>query len=187
MDIKLFTIFFITCFFSFGIQTLFYFWYFIRREPIIKKYKTVFNYFSGFIGDALLIPLANVFAYLSLKNAHFPVLDYVIWLFALIIGLTATLVMHFGQKHYNLTNWTMPQKGKWTILGIYHSLFMFVETVFLSFTLLSFLKAILIEGKSSDGVPIKFGLLIMFLFLLTFIFDYWKPLFKSFLFRKKKL
>lgn len=179
MDIKLIYIALATCFFSFGIQTLFYLWYLIRREPIIGRYKTVFSYYSGVVGDAILIPATNVFAFLTLEGVEFPLADYPSWLAAFVIGLTTTLLIHFVQKHLNLTNWTMPQKGKWTFLGIYHTLFMFVETIFLSFTLLTFVRQILTEGKSLGASYVRSGLFIMFLFLLTFVYDYWSSLFKK--------
>lgn len=182
MEFKLFIVAGVTFFFSFGVQTIFYFWYLIRREQIIVKYKSVFSYYSGIIGDAILLPATNVFAVLALKHLNYPIFDFGVWLVALITGLFITLISHLGQKYYNLTNWTMPQKGKWTLLGIYHSLFMFSESVFLAFSLTSYLKRLALEGKDGlEGFPIKFGLILMLFFFLTFVYDYWQPLFKKLL------
>lgn len=176
-----------TCFFSFGVQTLFYIWYLARNEPIIDKYKTVFSYWSGFVGDAVLIPVTNVFAILALNDLGNPYLDFTVWIPSIFVGLGVTFTMHWGQKHYNLTNWTMPQKGKWTLLGIYHSLFMFCESIFLSFALISFLKRVLLSGQSSlAGSHITLGLGLMFIFFTTFVYDYWQPLFKRFFSSKVK-
>jgi len=181
MESKLFIVLGVTFFFSFGVQALFYFWYLARREQIIVKYKTVFSYYSGIIGDAILIPTTNVFAVYSLKQLGYPVFDYIVWIAAFIIGFITTLFFHLGQKYFNLTNWTMPQKGKWTLLGIYHSLFMFCESIFLAFSLVSYLKHLALEGKNGlAGDPIKFGLVLMFFFFLTFAYDYRKTLFSKF-------
>lgn len=181
MSLSLYVVAGITFFFSFGVQAFFYFWYWIRREQIVVRYKTVFSYYSGIIGDAILIPATNVFAVYSLKQLGYPVFDYGVWVGALIIGLIITLFFHLGQKYFNLTNWTMPQRGKWTLLGIYHSLFMFCESVFLAFSLMSYLKRAALEGKEDlTGYPIKFGLVLMFFFFTTFVYDYRQTLFSRF-------
>src|SRR3989344_3551440 len=181
MEAKLVFVALTTCFFSFGVQTLFYFWYLLRRERIIDKYKTVFSYYSGFIGDAILIPATNIFAVDALRHLNYPFFDYLVWIVSLCIGLITSLIFHLGQKYYNLTNWTMPQRGKWTLLGVYHSLFMFGESTFLVFTLMSFLKRLVLEGRETlAGSPVQLGLFIMFLFFVTFVYDYWKPLFRKY-------
>lgn len=175
----------VTCFFSFGVQTLFWFWYFIRSEPIIIKYPTVFSYSSGYIGDLICMPGANVFAVLALDRLGNPYLDFSVWICAIIVGIITTFIFHQGQKHFNLINWTMPQKGKWTLLGVYHSLFMYSESTFLAFAFISYLKHVIIFGRGSlAGSAILLGLGIMALFFLTFVIDYWKPLFKKLLFGK---
>jgi hypothetical protein len=181
MHPNLYTVAFVTFFFSFGIQALFWLWYFIRKEPIIKKYKTVFSYSSGYIGDLVCMPATNVFAVMALDRLGNPYFDFSVWMIALLIGLFTTFVFHQGQKHFNLINWTMPQKGKWTLLGVYHALFMYTESSFLAFALVSYFK----RGPGSlAGTPIILGLGIMFLFFVTFIYDYWKPLFRPLLMKK---
>jgi hypothetical protein len=185
MTINLYQVALITCFFSFGVQFLFWAWYKIRREPIIKNYKTVFSYSSGYIGDLICMPATNVFAVIALDRLGNPYLDFSVWMWAIFVGLITTFIFHQGQKHFNLVNWTMPQKGKWTLLGVYHSLFMFAESSFLAFSLISYVKHLTTVGPGSlAGHAIQLGLGIMFLFFVTFVYDYWKPLFRPLLMKK---
>lgn len=186
MHPNLFVVAAVTCFFSFGVQFLFWFWYFLRGEIIIKKYKTVFSYSSGYIGDLICMPATNIFAVVALDRLGNPYLDFSVWLWAILVGLVTTFIFHQGQKHFNLINWTMPQKGKWTLLGVYHSLFMFAESSFLAFSLISYFKHLAYAGRGSfAGAPVVLGLGVMFLFFVTFVYDYWKPLFKPLLLGKK--
>lgn len=130
------------------------------------------QYFSGIIGDGILVPGINIFAVLSIANIEkFQLIPLVTW--SLFLGVIITFAFHFGQQYFRLTNWTMTEVGKWNLLGLYHSIFMFFESSFLVFCLLIFLNS----GK--NDLPIKYGLILLFLFVLSFIYDYRKTLLKT--------
>lgn len=176
----------ITFFFSLGVQACFYlYWKFIGHDHI-KTHRHVFNYLSGVIGDGVLVPLVNVFAYLILVRLGNLTTEYYFFALTFAGGLIITLIFHWGQEKYNLTNWTMPHKGHWNMLGLYHAIFMFFESSFLVYVLLSFLKRFIFDGLALFSlVPIGYLTAILLLFFVTFIHDYWENLFQAF-FRRSK-
>lgn len=175
----------ITFFFSFGVQVLWFCWYKYKDCEIIEKYKHVFNYLSGIAGDGLLVPLVNVFAFSSLQQAP---TNFNFLAASFLGGILVTAFFHLIQLKLSLINWTMPEVGRWTNLGIYHALFMFAETSFLIFTLLNFIQNSLAKpgtrsfsAVNTDFVvpPITYAVLALLIFLLTMIYDYRKPLWKK--------
>lgn len=178
-------IYLITVFFSFGIQAACYFFYKLTRHALVRDYKHVFNYSSGFIGDGILVPLTNVFAYKTLEFTQAWIEPNKYYIGALMIGITISFIFHFGQRYYNLINWTMTRQGHWNTLGFYHMMFMFAESTFLGYTLIMYIRYIKNHGIQSilDG-PMKLAVYILILFFITFAYDYWKPLFKKHLVKK---
>lgn len=173
-------IYLVTVFFSFGVQTGFYLYYRFVNDPIIKKYKTVFDYTSGVIGDGVLVPLVNVFGMLSMEYLHQGYGNYLVWVLSLIGGILITLIFHYGQQYYRLTNWSMPETGKWNTLGFYHSLFMFFESSLLCYMLFTHIMYSIQHGFDSlVYAPIRYAFLMLFFFFLTFTYDYWQSLFKK--------
>lgn len=174
----------ITFFFSFGVQSLWFCWYKYKEDEIIKDHKHVFNYLSGVVGDALLIPLINVFAVSSLLEQSS--LNHGLVGVSFLGGIAVTTGFHLIQLKLSLTNWTMPEVGKWTNLGIYHALFMFFETSLLILTLLNFVQNIVISKNTVLLLPILQGLLVLFVFLLTMIYDYRKEFLEKILNRSTR-
>src|SRR5256885_16831940 len=54
-------VFFVTCFFGFLVQAAGSAWLRWNDDPVALTYRTTLSYTSALIGDAVLIPLANVF------------------------------------------------------------------------------------------------------------------------------
>src|SRR3981081_4370116 len=54
-------VFFVTCFFGFLVQAAGSAWLRWHDDPIASTYRTTLSYTSALIGDAILIPLVNVF------------------------------------------------------------------------------------------------------------------------------
>ncbi|MDO8618631.1 MAG: hypothetical protein Q7R49_01655 [Candidatus Daviesbacteria bacterium] len=171
----------VTFFFSFGIQMLFFLYWKMWDSKFIAKYNHVFSYFSGVIGDGLLVPLINVFAVMTISTISANMLMVDLWVMSFITGFLITLAFHWGQEHFDLKNWTMPEPGQWNLLGAYHSLFMFFETSFLFYGLVSYIRYLVTNGPGSLMYsPIRFALMLFFLFFLTFVFDYRHSIFKKF-------
>lgn len=178
--LELLKVFLVTFIFSFGVQTLFYIRYLAGDRKIIREHKVVFQYKSGIIGDALLIPATNVVAWLVLQGLSQWHTSFGFLLTSALGGLAITFVFHWGQQRFHLANWTMPTSGHWTLLGVYHAIFMCFEASFLCFVLFNYLGTLAANGKSAvSSSPIEYGLLILFLFFVTFVHDYWEPLFSG--------
>jgi hypothetical protein len=173
-------IYLITCFFSFGVQSLFYAWYRFKKHQLIIDYKHVFQYHSGIIGDGVLVPVINIFCVQNLYFVQANILSWPLLIVSICGGVLITFAFHHGQKHYELTNWTMPEVGKWNLLGLYHAIFMHFESSFLCLSLITFLQYLYQNGISTaTEAPIRYGFLTLFLFALTFFYDYWFCLFKD--------
>lgn len=168
--------FLITLFFSLGVQTLFFIWFKLVDHKNLE-HQHVFDYMSGIIGDGILVPLLSVFAMKTILELriHF---DLKLVILAFLAGVITTFIFHLGQSFFNLTNWTMTKKGNWNWLGLYHAIFMFFESSFLLYALFMFFKY---TSRYSDIFysPLAIGLGILLLFSMTFIYDYWKPLFRK--------
>lgn len=179
---NLFLVALVTFIFSFGVQTLFYARYALGDRKIIREQKSLFAYKSGLIGDGLLIPLANVFAWVLLKQLTPWQVGLLFLVGCTLWGLLITFLFHWAQQRFRLTNWTMPQSGHWTLLGVYHAIFMFSEITFLSFVMFNYISQLLNPvANSVSRSPLFFALAILFLFFVTFVHDYWAPLFKKLL------
>lgn len=172
------TIALVTFAFSFGIQALYYLRYFVGGRKIIREHKVVFAYKSGIVGDGVLIPATNVVAWLVLQGLDFWYTNLLFLLSSAVGGLFITFLFHWGQQRFGLTNWTMPTPGHWTLLGVYHAIFMFCESSFLCFVLFNYLGQLVNAGQYAVvNSPLGYGILILFLFLVTFVHDYWQPFF----------
>lgn len=95
-------------------------------DPIVSSYRTTLSYTSALIGDAILLPLVNVFITSQLA----------IWrrrpggheiAGALLAGATLTVAVHLYQAANAILNWTMLEPYSWTALGYVHAGFMFAE------------------------------------------------------------
>lgn len=171
----------ITCFFSFGVQTLCYLYYRLVKHPHIKKHLHVFNYASGIVGDGILVPMINVFGYFQMTKITNLNLDLYTLLICFTGGIIITDIFHHGQQKFELINWTMPETGNWNKLGLYHALFMFFESSFLCLVLFSYLKYIVFDqGITLNNSPIIYAVIFLGLFFFTFVSDYWLSLFKKF-------
>jgi len=165
----------ITFFFSFGVQSLGYLWYKFIDHELIKCHKCVIHYTSGMIGDGILVPLINVICVLTIYSLNQTIHNYSLWPVAFLIGVIVTFIFHYYQQKLKLTNWTMPEVGRWNLLGIYHATFMTFETSFLAFTLLVIIQVSLNMGLTSVlNSPVKYAFLILSIFASTFLYDYRK-------------
>lgn len=166
-------VFIISCFFSFWVQTLTYYYYKWRKHPLITDHKSVIHYSSGVVGDGLLVPLINVFSVMTLRFIKVDLENLTAWAASIIGGLIITFIFHFGQQELQSTNWTMPKVGLWNLLGVYHALFMYTECVFLTFTLINIVGFGWENGLAQVLLsPLKYIVITLFLFAASFVYDY---------------
>ncbi|MBI3521990.1 MAG: hypothetical protein HY071_02675 [Chloroflexi bacterium] len=95
-------------------------------DPIVLKYRTTLSYTSALVGDALLLPLVNVFitSQLAVWRRRPRIGEIVL---AMLAAGTLTAAVHLYQAANALLNWTMTAPYSWTPLGYVHAGFMFCE------------------------------------------------------------
>lgn len=125
-------VFAVTLIFGFVIQAAGSFYLRWTADPIALHYRTTLSYTSALIGDAVLLPLVNVFMTAQLwewrRRPHWTEV-----LAALFAGAVLTLGVHLYQAANALLNWTMLEPYDWTPLGYVHAAFMFAELSFVLF------------------------------------------------------
>lgn len=102
------------------------------EDPIVTSYRTTLSYTSALVGDALLLPLVNVFMTVQLWEwRRRPYVSEVV--LSLLAGAALTVGVHLYQAVNEMLNWTMMTPYSWTPLGYVHAGFMLVELSFVIF------------------------------------------------------
>jgi len=91
---------------------------------------TVFSYYSGILGDGLLIPAVNVAGFVLLRQLARGVPWKRLPLYVL-LGLATTLTAFLVQANLDLVNWSMPLPFRWSGVGEFHFLVMWAEFAYL--------------------------------------------------------
>jgi hypothetical protein len=105
-----------------------YQWAFFLRYHGLER--TVFSYLSGVIGDGVLIPIANVGAFLVLRE---------LWPFVrlrrlplyIALGFITAFACFLAQAGLEIVNWSMPAPFVWSEVGQFHFFVMWSEITFL--------------------------------------------------------
>lgn len=101
-------------------------------DPIVLHYRTTLSYTSAIVGDAVLLPLVNVFIVSQLtlwRRRPHPVE----LIGSLLTAGVLTVGVHLYQATNALLNWTMTEPYSWTPLGYVHAAFMFSELALVVF------------------------------------------------------
>jgi hypothetical protein len=109
--------------FLFGYQWAFYFSY-RGHQP------TVFAYYSGVLGDGLLIPAVNVAAFVLLRQMSSLIPWKRLPLYVL-LGLITAMSAFLMQGKLDWVNWSMPIPFHWSEVGQFHFLVMWAEISYL--------------------------------------------------------
>lgn len=152
-----------TFFFGFVTQAAGSFYLSWTGDPIVSQYRTTLTYTSALIGDAILVPLVNMFMTSQLWDwRRRPRSTEVVA--ALGSGAILTVGGHLYQAANALLNWTMMAPYAWTPLGYVHAVFMFAE---LSFVLFFWGQVALVAREQPRAI---FSHRILFAFLCTLVF-----------------
>jgi hypothetical protein len=91
---------------------------------------TVFSYYSGVLGDGLLIPAMNVAGFLVLRQlaAGIPWRRLPLYM---LLGLVTAFTAFLVQAKLDLVNWSMPIPFRWSEVGQVHFLVMWSELAYL--------------------------------------------------------
>lgn len=119
-------VFALTLFFGFVTQAAGSLYLRLSGDPVYDMYRTTLTYTSALVGDAILLPLVNVFITAQLWEwRRRPHLSEVV--LSLLGGAALTIGVHLYQAANAILNWTMTKPYEWTPFGYVHAGFMFAE------------------------------------------------------------
>lgn len=107
----------------FGYQWAFYFSY---RGHL----HTVFAYYSGVLGDGILIPAVNVSAFVVLRQMA-PGIPWKRMPVYVLLGFATATAAFLMQAKLDLVNWSMPIAFHWSDIGQFHFFVMAAEVSYL--------------------------------------------------------
>jgi len=81
--------------------------------------RTVFSYYSGIVGDGLLIPIVNVAGFMLLRQLS-PVIPWRRAPIYVLLGLATATAAYLLQARLGLVNWSMPTAFSWSDVGQFH-------------------------------------------------------------------
>ncbi len=91
---------------------------------------TVFAYYSGVLGDGILIPAVNVAGFIVMRHLGPSIPWRRLHIYAL-LGLVTTATAFLVQARLDLVNWSMPLPFHWSDIGQFHFLVMWAEISYL--------------------------------------------------------
>jgi hypothetical protein len=91
---------------------------------------TVFSYLSGVIGDGVLIPVANLGAFLVLRQM-WPHIRWSRLPLYIALGLMTAFAAFLAQAGLDIVNWSMPTRYVWSAVGQFHFFVMWSELSYL--------------------------------------------------------
>jgi hypothetical protein len=97
---------------------------------------TVFGYYSGVLGDGILIPAVNVCAFVLLRQLA-PGIPWKRLPVYLLLGFATATAAFLMQARLDLVNWSMPIAFHWNDIGQFHFFVMAGEVTFLYLALVT--------------------------------------------------
>jgi hypothetical protein len=97
---------------------------------------TVFAYYSGVLGDGILIPAVNVSAFVLLRQLA-PGIPWNRLPIYLLLGFATATAAFLMQARLGLVNWSMPIAFHWSDIGQFHFFVMATEVAYLYLVLAS--------------------------------------------------
>jgi hypothetical protein len=91
---------------------------------------TVFAYYSGVLGDGILIPAVNVAGFIVMRHLAPSIQWRRLPLYAF-LGLVTAATAFLVQARLDLVNWSMPLPFHWSDVGQFHFLVMWAELSYL--------------------------------------------------------
>ena len=133
---------------------------------------TVFAYYSGVLGDGVLIPAVNVAGFMVLRHLSAAIQWRRLALYAL-LGLVTAVTAFLAQAGLDLVNWSMPLAFHWSDVGQFHFLVMWAEVAYLYLVLATAVNNwSRLRGDLTAWGSFWLGLLGLALFAWTLAADY---------------
>lgn len=154
-----------TFFFGFLAGAIANFYLLVIGSPLVLHYRTVLSYKSAILGDGIILPVINmiIMGFLLERREY---LTKRIARMALVSGLAITAYFHINQAMQGIINWAMPTPWHWNGIGLWHAVYMFSVTSFLSLFYLVSIRFIAREKELPRQVFIvTLGIIIFFILL----------------------
>ena len=91
---------------------------------------TVFSYYSGIVGDGVLIPAANLGAFMVMRHL-WPNIRWQRLPLYVGLGLATAFAAFLAQAGIGVINWSMPSPYHWSSVGQFHFMVMWAEVSYL--------------------------------------------------------
>jgi hypothetical protein len=91
---------------------------------------TVFSYYSGFVGDAILIPALNLGAFVVVRQL-WPNVRWRRLPLYVALGFITAFACFLAQAGLGVVNWSMPSPFHWSAVGRFHFVVMWAELSYL--------------------------------------------------------
>lgn len=151
---------------------LVYYLYKVRKNPTaFGSHRTLLDYYTGYIGDGIILPILNVLIFFLLSSLNFP-LDNLIISLSVGMGILANFLVHYFQGKKGLTNWSMPEPFEWNFAGKWHMISFPIQASYIAvFLNILFFKNEIIDRTGQISMIFAVFAL-MFLFIVLFVKDY---------------
>lgn len=161
---------------NWGVQLSYYLWRKHQNKRSFAGQKTLLEYYTGYIGDGVIVPIINVLIYFIIVNISkireigvIRGIGGIRGLFlALVVGLMVDILAHYLQGRLKLTNWSMPRPFKWNFAGRWHMVSFPIQIGYLALFLgvtAANLKLVLTSGNILLATSAVLSLMLLFCFL----------------------
>lgn len=157
---------------NWGVQLSYYYLTIAQNPLAFNGLKTLMNYQTGVIGDALLLPIMNDLMFyclfsLKLTLKKLPLLKIAI------LSLSVDFLIHALQGALGLTNWSMPKPFQWNLVSYWHMISLFFQLfLILLFFYSAFRYSREIKANRRINNTALAALVLFLIFLVLFIHDY---------------
>jgi hypothetical protein len=154
-----------TFFFGFFAGAVAGFYLLAVHSTLFTGLRTSLNFKSAIFGDGIVLPVANMVVAAFLISQKKRIYKKTVQA-ALLTGFSITLYFHINQAVNGLVNWSMPTPWHWNILGVWHAIYMFSVTSFLSLFYFIVVRTTKAVKKVPHQAYIVTALLLFFFLLL---------------------
>ena len=149
-----------------------YYLYKVGKNPkAFGSHRTLLDYYTGYIGDGIILPIINVLIFFLLRSLNFP-LDNLIIGISVGMGIAANVLVHYFQGKKELTNWSMPKPFDWNFAGKWHMISFPIQASYIGI----FINTLLLRNELINGrgqmLLILAVFALFFLFIILLIKDY---------------
>lgn len=150
-----------------------YYLYCKQKDPkAFTGQKTLLDYYTGYIGDGIIVPLINTLIYILILNSSFRP-SFLTILSAIAIGLGLDILAHYVQGRFKLVNWSMPRPFNWNFAGKWHMISFPIQMGYMALSVFAFWESRgLVFVARTLYLPLLGIVLLCALFFAMFAKDY---------------